>query len=68
MSERSCYLRDQADKCRHHASLMTSGDTRDQLLGLAAEYVRRAVLSKMNRVPGHLFHEVPANATFLRRN
>ena len=43
MSERSSYLRDQADKCRHHASQMTAVETRDQLLGLAAEYIMRAV-------------------------
>ena len=43
MSERSDYLRDQADKCRLHARLMTDSETQEQLLGLAAEYIMRAV-------------------------
>jgi hypothetical protein len=42
MSERSIYLRDQADKCRWHAARMTDSETKDRLLKLAAEYIERA--------------------------
>jgi hypothetical protein len=43
MSERSIYLRDQADKCRRHAGHIGAGETQEQLLTLAAEYIMRAV-------------------------
>jgi hypothetical protein len=43
MSERSTYLRDQADKCRQHAAAMSDAQTQQQLLILAAEYIERAV-------------------------
>jgi hypothetical protein len=41
MSERSIYLRDQAEKCRWHAN---NGDleTQAELRKLAAEYIQRA--------------------------
>jgi hypothetical protein len=39
MSERSIYLRDQADKCRWHADHMSDSETQVQLRKLAAEYV-----------------------------
>jgi hypothetical protein len=42
MSERSIYLRDQADKCRAHARSMTDAETQAELRKLAAEYVERA--------------------------
>jgi hypothetical protein len=42
MSERSIYLRDQADKCRRHANLIGDGHTQAELRKLAAEYVERA--------------------------
>jgi hypothetical protein len=42
MSERSIYLRDQADKCRRHARAMTDPYTRAELQKLAAEYIVRA--------------------------
>jgi hypothetical protein len=43
MSERSIYLRDQADKCRAHANAISDAETQEQLRKLAAEYVERAV-------------------------
>jgi hypothetical protein len=42
MSERSTYLRNQAAKCRRHASVMTDPYTRAELQKLAAEYIERA--------------------------
>jgi hypothetical protein len=42
VSERSIYLRDQADKCRQHARAMTDPYTRAELQKLAAEYIVRA--------------------------
>jgi hypothetical protein len=42
MSERSTYLRDQADKCQRHAAAMTDVQTQEELRKLAAEYVARA--------------------------
>jgi hypothetical protein len=42
MSERSIYLRDQADKCRRHASAMSDAYTRTELRKLAEEYIARA--------------------------
>jgi hypothetical protein len=42
MSERSTYLRDQAEKCRRHASAMSDTYTQAQLRKLADEYIARA--------------------------
>jgi len=42
MSERSTYLRDQADKCRWHANRIGDAETQVELRKLAAEYVVRA--------------------------
>ena len=42
MSERSIYLRDQADKCRRHAHDMIDPYTRAELQKLAAEYIVQA--------------------------
>jgi hypothetical protein len=42
MSERSIYLRNQADKCRWHADKMTDAETQAELRKLAAEYIVRA--------------------------
>jgi hypothetical protein len=42
MSERSIYLRDQADKCRRHANAMSDAQTQEELRKLAGEYVVRA--------------------------
>jgi hypothetical protein len=42
MSERSIYLRDQAAKCRAHASSTTDAETATQLRRLATEYVEQA--------------------------
>jgi hypothetical protein len=44
MSERSIYLRDQADKCRAHARAMTDPETQTELRKLADEYIARAAL------------------------
>jgi hypothetical protein len=41
-SSRAIYLRDQADKCRWHASQIGSPETQVELLKLAAEYIERA--------------------------
>jgi hypothetical protein len=42
MSERSNYLRNQADKCLSHAREMSDPETQAQLRKLAAEYIERA--------------------------
>jgi len=42
MSERSIYLRDQADKCRQHADTIWDHQTREELRKLAAVYIARA--------------------------
>jgi hypothetical protein len=42
MSERSIYLRDQADKCLWHASQMSDPETQAELHKLAVEYIERA--------------------------
>jgi hypothetical protein len=42
MSERSIYLRDQAEKCRWHANLIGDPETQIELRKLAAEYVVQA--------------------------
>jgi hypothetical protein len=44
MSERSVYLRDQAEKCRAHAASVTDAETKARLQTLAAEYITRAVM------------------------
>ena len=43
MSERSIYLRDQADKCLRHARSLTDSETQAQLRKLVAEYFQHAV-------------------------
>jgi hypothetical protein len=42
MSERSVYLRDQAEKCIRHAAAITDALTQAALRRLAAEYVVEA--------------------------
>jgi hypothetical protein len=42
MTERSVYLRDQADKCQRHASALTDAFTQAELRRLAVEYIERA--------------------------
>ena len=42
MSERSIYLRNQADKCRQHANNLSDAQTQEELRKLAAEYIERA--------------------------
>ena len=42
MSERSFYLRDQAAKCRQHASNLGDSETQEALRKLAAEYIEPA--------------------------
>jgi hypothetical protein len=42
MSERSTYLRDQADKCRRHATAVSDPYTQAELRKLAIEYTERA--------------------------
>jgi hypothetical protein len=44
MSERSIYLRDQADKCRQQADTLSDAQTREELRKLAAVYVARAAV------------------------
>jgi hypothetical protein len=43
MSERSIYLRDQAAKCRAHATALTDVQTQTELRKLADEYTLQAV-------------------------
>jgi hypothetical protein len=42
MSDRSIYLRDQADKCQWHARRIMDDETKTQLQKMAAEYIERA--------------------------
>ncbi len=42
MSERSIYLRDQADKCRQHANNLCDAQTQEELRKMAAEFIERA--------------------------
>jgi hypothetical protein len=52
MSERSIYLRDQADKCRWHADRITDAETQERLRKLAAEYIERAALVDDSKTEG----------------
>ena len=56
MSERSIYLRDQADKCRQHADIVGDARTREELRKLAAVYIARAEQIESKELLG------PANA------
>jgi hypothetical protein len=51
MSERSIYLRRQADKCLSHASQMSDPKTQAQLRALAAEYIERAAEIEAVEIP-----------------
>ena len=51
MSERSIYLRDQADKCLRHARSLTDSETQAQLRKLVAEYFQHAVDLEQEQVP-----------------
>jgi hypothetical protein len=51
MSERSIYLRDQADKYRWHADHMSDPETQVQLRKLAAEYVAQAAEIETSEPP-----------------
>ena len=51
MSERSIYLRDQADKCRAHASGIGDAQMQGELRQLAAEYVEQAGLIESKEKP-----------------
>jgi hypothetical protein len=42
MSDRSIYLRDQADKCQWQARRIMDKETQTQLRKMAAEYIERA--------------------------
>src|ERR1700733_10406595 len=44
MTERSVYLRDQADKCQWHADHVTNAEIKEQLRKLAVEYIERAAM------------------------
>lgn len=44
MSDRSVYLRDQAEKCRSHARAISDAQTQGELRKLADEYIARAVV------------------------
>ena len=41
---RAIYLRDQADKCRWHAGLVSNAEIQAELLKLAADYIERAAV------------------------
>jgi hypothetical protein len=51
MSERSSYLRDQAEKCRWHANAITDAETQVQLRELAAEYIAQAAEIESREIP-----------------
>jgi hypothetical protein len=57
MSERSIYLRDQADKCRRHAKNISDAQTQVELLKLADEYVVQAAAIENTEVEAHLVVE-----------
>ena len=42
MSDRSVYLRDQANKCERHARVITDDQTKEALRKVAAEYAMQA--------------------------
>jgi hypothetical protein len=42
MSQRSVYLRDQAQKCTSHAEIMNDAQTKAELRGLASKYTAEA--------------------------
>jgi hypothetical protein len=42
MTKRSVYLRDEADKCRRHATALTDASTQAELRRLAVIYIERA--------------------------
>jgi hypothetical protein len=46
MTERSAYLRDQADKLHWHADHMIDAETKEQLRKLAIEYIERAAINE----------------------
>ena len=50
MSERSIYLRDQADKCRQHADTIRDARTQEELRKLAAVYIARRRSDRKHRV------------------
>jgi hypothetical protein len=52
MSQRSAYLRDQADKLRWHADHMTNGEAKEQLRKLAIEYIECAAMNESEE-PSH---------------
>jgi hypothetical protein len=56
MSERSVYLRDQAEKLRRHADHSTDVETKERLLTVAAEYIMRAVTIESDE-PNYGFHK-----------
>jgi hypothetical protein len=51
MSERSIYLRDQAEKCRWHANNIGNAETQVELRKLADEYIVQAVDIESKELP-----------------
>jgi hypothetical protein len=51
MSERSIYLRDQAEKCRWHANNIGDAETQVELRKLADEYTVQAVDIESKELP-----------------
>ena len=51
MSERSIYLRDQADQCRQHADTLRDARTREELHRLADVYIARAAQIESTESP-----------------
>jgi hypothetical protein len=69
MSKRSIYFRDQAEKCRWHASRLDDVETQAELRKLADEYVVRAEDIESNesfRLSRHVGHHTEARRNPIR--
>jgi hypothetical protein len=68
MSERSIYLRDQADKLQSYADHMTDAETKEQLRKLAAKYIERAAVNESEEsCNAHKQGRSAASAAYSRR-
>jgi hypothetical protein len=52
MSARAAYLREEAEKCRWHASKINDAETKAELLKLAGDYIERAAETERTRLLG----------------
>jgi hypothetical protein len=60
MSERSIYLRDQAEKCHRHARQISDPQTQGELCKLAAEYIERAAKIEVAEIAAEIVVAIPA--------